>query len=120
MRKTFLILSLAAALVLPAIASGTSYAPKKEYPTGPARQACKTERDDHPEQFQTTYANKHGRHAFRRCVRQKVRAAVKGCREERKSGKEAFREKYGDEKGRHAFRSCVRQNEGSVAMPSST
>jgi hypothetical protein len=117
MRKTLLTLALAAALAVPAIASGTSYAPKHHYPTGPARQACKTERDDHPELFQTTYANKDGKHAFRRCVRQKVRAAVKGCREERKADRDAFREKYGNEKGRHAFRRCVRQNEGSVAMP---
>ena len=117
MRKTFLTLAFAAALVVPAVASGTSYAPKHDYPTGPAGQACKTEQADHPELFQSTYANKHGKHAFRRCVRQKTRAAVKGCRAERKADKDAFREKYGNEKGRHAFRRCVKQNEGSVAMP---
>jgi hypothetical protein len=117
MRTMFLTLSLTAALAVPAVAGGTSYVPKHEYPKGPARQGCKTERDDHPDQFQTTYANKHGKHAFRRCVRQKVRAAAKGCRAERDADKDAFREKYGNQKGRHAFRRCVKQNEGSVAMP---
>jgi hypothetical protein len=117
MRKLVLTLTIAAALAVPALAGGTSYAPKPDYPTGPARQGCKTERDDHPELFQSTYANKNGKHAFRRCVRQKVHAAVKGCRAERKDDKDAFREKYGNEKGRNAFRRCVRQNEGSVAMP---
>ena len=115
MRTTFLILSLVAALAVPALASGASNT--RHYPTHRAREACKTEKADHPEQFQTTYANKNGKHAFRRCVRQKVRAAVKGCRAERKADKDAFREKYGNEKGRHAFRRCVRQNESSVAMP---
>ena len=117
MRKTLLTLALAAMLAVPAVATGTSYAPHRDYPTGPARQGCKTERDDHPEQFQATYANKNGKHAFRRCVRQKVRAAVKGCRAERKEDRDAFREKYANEKGKHAFRRCVRQNQGSVAMP---
>jgi hypothetical protein len=116
MRKTLLTLSLAAALVVPAVASGTSYVPQKDYPTARARHACKIEQADHPEQFQTSYANKNGKHAFRRCVRQKVRAAVKGCRAERKADKDAFREKYGNENGRNAFRRCVRQNESSVAM----
>jgi hypothetical protein len=117
MRKTLLTLAVVSALAVPAVANGTSKVPAKHYPTGPARQACKTERADHPELFQETYANKHGKHAFRRCVRQKVRAAVKGCRAERQADKEAFREKYGNENGRHAFRRCVRQNQASVAMP---
>jgi hypothetical protein len=117
MRKTFLTLAFAAALAVPAAAGGTSYVPQKHYPTDRAREACKTEKADHPELFQTAYANKHGKHAFRRCVRQKVRGGVKHCRAERKADKDAFREKYGNEKGRHAFRRCVRENEASVAMP---
>jgi hypothetical protein len=117
MRHAFVTLALVAALAVPAVASGTSYAPQKHYPTGPARQGCKTERDDHPELFQSTYADKNGKHAFRRCVHQKVHAAVKGCRAERKDDRDAFREKYGNENGKNAFRRCVRQNEGSVAMP---
>jgi hypothetical protein len=56
-------------------------------------------------------ANKNGRHAFRRCVRQHVRQSRQTCRTERKADPAAFKAKYGNEKGHHAFRRCVRQHE---------
>jgi hypothetical protein len=114
MRKTFLTLSLAAALAVPALANGHSTAGSNQ-PTGPARQACKAERESDPAAFQEKYANKNGKHAMGRCVRQRVRQAVKSCRAERKEDKDAFRERYGNEKGRHAFRRCVRQREGEMS-----
>ena len=105
MRKVLLLVAVAAMLV-PATAQ--SHRPHRAG-TGPAAQACKAERDADPAAFKAKYANKHGRHAFRRCVRQHVRAARKKCREERAADREAFREKYGNERGRHAFRRCVRE-----------
>ena len=109
MRKTFLILSLAAALAVPALADGHARHPG----TAPARHACKDERNADQAAFQEKYANKNGKRAFRRCVRQHVRQAAKSCRAERKEGgADAFRAKYGNDKGRHAFRRCVRQHEG--------
>jgi hypothetical protein len=77
-----------------------------------AAAACKAERQADKDAFKAKYANKRGRHAFRRCVRQHLRQAAQTCRAERRADKDAFRTKYGNEKGRHAFRRCVRQHAG--------
>ena len=112
MRKTILTLSLAAALAVPALANGTSYAPKHYM----AKQACKDEREADRDAFKEKYANENGRHAFRRCVRQHVRQARRTCRAERKQDKEAFRDKYAYENGEHAFFLCVREHEADPVV----
>ena len=77
-----------------------------------AAAACKAERQADKAAFKAKYANKNGKHAFRRCVRQHERQAKQTCRAERKADKAAFRTKYGNKKGRKAFRRCVRQHAG--------
>ena len=67
-----------------------------------------------PHRFRQKYANKNGRHAFRRCVRQHVKQARQTCRTERSTGVIAFRQKYANKNGRHAFRRCVRQHAGDT------
>src|ERR1700712_3184702 len=51
----------------------------------PARTACRTERAADPAAFTTKYANKKGKRANVRCVRQHVRQARKTCRTERQN-----------------------------------
>ena len=69
MRKFIVVTALLALLAVPALAVGNGGG--KEHPgAGPAVAACKSERDADPAAFKTKYANKNGRHAFRRCVRQ--------------------------------------------------
>src|SRR3954453_11788745 len=77
----------------------------------PAVAACKSERQADKAAFKTKYANKNGKHAFRRCVAAHVRQARKTCRAERKADPAAFKTKYGNKKGKHAARRCVRQHE---------
>jgi hypothetical protein len=108
MKKLTILIALVALLAVPAFASGHG---RNHAGIKPAVTACKSERDADKTAFKTKYANKHGRHAMRRCVVQHVRQAVKTCRSERKADRAAFRTKYGNEKGRHAFRRCVRQHE---------
>lgn len=116
MRKT-LLLALIAVLALSGVA-GAHGNGKARAVAGPAKQACKAERAADPAAFKLKYANANGKRAFRRCVRQHVRAAVKGCRAERKADKEAFKTKYANANGKRAFRRCVRQHSGdSVPVP---
>ena len=115
MRKTFLSLALAAALAVPALAQGTSYAPKHWV----AKEACKQERAADKDAFKTKYANENGRHAFRRCVRQHVRQAKKTCRAERKADEGAFRDKYADKNGKGAVGNCRMQHEDDPVEPKS-
>ena len=108
MRKTLLTLTLAAALAVPGLAGGTSYAPKHYV----AKDTCRSERETNKDAFREKYANENGKHAFRRCVRQHVRQARRTCRAEREiAGKEAFREKYGAETGEDAWYNCMREHE---------
>ena len=110
MRKLILATALTALLAVPTLADGHG---KRHHPAvKAAAAACKSERDADPAAFKAKYANEKGRHAFRRCVRQHLRQAVKTCREERKADPDAFKTKYANEKGRHAFRRCVRQHAG--------
>ena len=80
------------------------------YGTGVAAKTCKTERTADPAAFKTKYANKNGKRAFQRCVRQHVRAAYKTCRAERAADLAAFKTKYGNKNAKRAFRRCVRQH----------
>src|SRR5690242_11412324 len=101
MQKLTILIALLALLAVPALASGHG---RKHHPgVKPAVTACKSERDADAAAFKTKYANKHGRRAMQRCVRQHVRQAVKNCRAERKADSAAFKTKYGNAKGRHAF-----------------
>jgi hypothetical protein len=110
LKKFMVLVALLALLAVPALASG--HAKHRHHAgTGPAVAACKSERQADPAAFKTKYANKNGRHAFRRCVRQHVRQANKTCRAERNADPAAFKTKYGNENGKHAFRRCVRQHE---------
>jgi ribosomal protein L19E len=110
LRKFIVLTALLALLAVPAFAvghgKGAHHASVK-----PAKAACKSEREADPAAFQTKYANEKGKRAFRRCVRQHVRQAVKTCREEREADPAAFQTKYANEKGKRAFRRCVRQHE---------
>jgi hypothetical protein len=110
LRKFTVLIALLALLAVPAFASGHA---KRHHGAGvkPAVAACKSERQADPAAFKTKYANKKGKHAFRRCVAQHVRQARKTCRAERKADPAAFKTKYANEKGKHAFRRCVRQHE---------
>ncbi|HKP90970.1 MAG TPA: hypothetical protein VJT75_13470 [Thermoleophilaceae bacterium] len=107
MRKTIIALGLAVALAVPALAQGTSYAPKHYG----AKKACRDERAADKDAFKERYANENGRHAFRRCVRQHVRHAKAVCRAERETDPEAFKEKYASDRGTEAFGRCVREHE---------
>jgi hypothetical protein len=112
LRKLIVLTAVLALLAIPAFAVGKSDGGgKKHSGVGPAVAACKSERDADPAAFKGKYANKNGRHAFRRCVHQHVRQARQACRAERDADPAAFKAKYGNEKGRHAFRRCVRQHE---------
>jgi hypothetical protein len=115
MRKTFLALSLVAALAIPALAHGTSYVPKGTV----AKQACKDERNADGDAFKAKYANDKGKHAFRRCVRQHRRQARKTCRAERKADKQAFKQKYGDPTQNYgdAFLRCQFEHEDDPVEP---
>jgi hypothetical protein len=79
-----------------------------------AAKACKAERSADLAAFRQKYANKNGRHAFRRCVRQHVKQARQTCKAERSTDVAAFRQKYANKNGRHAFRRCVRQHAGDT------
>ena len=85
---------------------------QKHRVAGPARKACKAERAADPAAFQEKYANKKGKRAGRRCVRQHVRSARRACRAKRAADPAAFRAKYANENGRRAGRRCVRQHSG--------
>ena len=108
MRKAAVPMLAVLALAVPGLAGAHGKAHKA---VGPAVQACKQERSADPAAFRAKYANKNGKHAFRRCVARHVRQAVKTCRAERKSDPAAFKTKYANAKGKHAFRRCVRQHE---------
>ena len=110
MKKLMALVALLALLAVPAFASGHA---KRHHHAGvhPAVAACKAERQADKAAFKTKYANKNGKHAFRRCVAAHVRQAAKTCRAERKADQAAFKTKYGNKKGKNAFRRCVRQHE---------
>lgn len=109
MRKFTVFIALLALLAVPALSSG--HAKKHGAGVKPAVAACKSERTADPAAFKAKYANKKGKHAFRRCVAAHVRQAKKTCRAERKADPAAFKTKYGNKKGKHASRRCVRQHE---------
>ena len=112
MKKFTVLVALIALLAVPAFASG--HAKRHHHHRagiGPAVAACKAERKADPTAFKTKYANKNGKHAFRRCVSAHVRQAGKTCRAERKADKAAFKTKYANKRGKNAFRRCVRQHE---------
>ncbi len=111
MRKLITLVAVALMAIAPAAADAAQKGHGK-VGTKQARAACKAERQQDKAAFKAKYANKNGKHAFRRCVRQHVRQAKQTCREERSADKAAFRTKYGNGKGRHAFRRCVRQHSG--------
>jgi hypothetical protein len=69
LKKFTVLIALLALLAVPAFASGHA---KRNHRAGvgPATAACKSERKADPAAFKTKYANKHGKRAFRRCVRQ--------------------------------------------------
>jgi hypothetical protein len=110
LRKFTVLIALLALLAVPAFASG--HAKKGHHAaTKPAAAACKAERKADPAAFKAKYANKKGKHAFRRCVARHVRQAAKTCRAERKADPAAFKTKYANKNGKRAFRRCVRQHE---------
>lgn len=114
MRKT---VSLAILLVVAFTGVATAEAPTHHGVAGPAKQGCKAERTSDGEAFKTKYANDSGKRAFRRCVKQHLRSAVKACRAERKTDKAAFKTKYANDNGKHAAKRCVNQHSGD-AIPS--
>jgi hypothetical protein len=63
------------------------------------------------------YISDSGKRAFRRCVIQHLRNAVKACRAERKTDKAAFKTKYANDNGKHATTRCVNRHSGD-AIPS--
>ncbi len=105
--KGLIALALVAVFVVGSV--GTAQA-RPHYANGPAAKACKAERTADKPAFKTKYANKNGKRAFARCVRQHVRAAKKSCRAERKADKAAFKTKYANKRGKRAFLRCVRQH----------
>jgi cytochrome c2 len=109
LKKLIAIAALIAMMAVPAFASG--HAKRHHAAVHPAVAACKSERQADPAAFKTKYANKNGKHAFRRCVAAHVRQAAKTCRAERKADPAAFKTKYANKKGKNAFRRCVRQHE---------
>jgi hypothetical protein len=68
MRKLTVLIALLALLAVPAFASG--HAKPHQRAVHPAVAACKAERKADPTAFKTKYANKNGKHAVVRCVRQ--------------------------------------------------
>jgi hypothetical protein len=120
LKKTALIGGVAAlALALPGAAIAKHHG--HHHPgAGPAVAACKAERAADPAAFKTKYANKNGKHAFRRCVRQHVRQAKATCRAERKADPAAFKTKYANKKGKRAFVRCVRQHESDPVAASAS
>ena len=111
MRKFIALGALLALLAVPAFAVGHGKGKGHHVSAKEAVAACKSERDADPAAFKAKYANKNGKHAFKRCVRQHVRQAKQTCRAEREADPTAFKAKYGNENGKHAFRRCVRQHE---------
>jgi hypothetical protein len=109
LKKFTVLVALLALLAVPTLASG--HAKRHHAGVGPAAAACKSERKADQAAFKTKYANKNGKHAFRRCVAAHVRQAAKTCRAERKTDQAAFKTKYGNKNGKNAFRRCVRQHE---------
>jgi hypothetical protein len=109
LKKLTVLIALMALLAVPAFASG--HAKRHHHAIQPAVAACKSERQADPAAFKAKYANKKGKHAFRRCVAAHVRQAAKTCRAERKADPAAFKTKYANKNGKHAFRRCVRQHE---------
>jgi hypothetical protein len=107
LKKLIILVALVALMAVPALASAKHHHPGVK----PAVAACKSERQADKAAFKTKYANKNGKHAFRRCVAAHVRQARKTCRAERKADAAAFKTKYANEKGKNAFRRCVRQHE---------
>jgi hypothetical protein len=110
LKKLTVLVALLALMAMPAFASG--HAKRHHHAgVGPAASACKSERKADQAAFKTKYANKHGKHAFRRCVAAHVRQAAKTCRAERKADPAAFKTKYANKRGKNAARRCVRQHE---------
>jgi hypothetical protein len=109
LKKLTVLVALLAIMAVPTLASG--HARHRHAGLKPAIAACKSERQADKAAFKTKYANKNGKHAFRRCVAAHVRQARKTCRAERKTDPAAFKTKYANEKGKRAFRRCVRQHE---------
>ena len=109
LKKLIALAALMALLAVPAFAAG--HAKRHHAAIHPAVAACKSERKADPAAFKTKYANKKGKHAFRRCVAAHVRQTAKTCRTERRADPAAFKTKYGNKKGKKAFRRCVRQHE---------
>jgi hypothetical protein len=112
LKKFTVLVALLALLAVPAFASG--HAKRHHARVGPAVAACKSERQADKAAFKTKYANKNGKHAFRRCVAAHVRQARKTCRAERKADPAAFKTKYANKKGKNAARRCVRQHEADA------
>lgn len=113
MRKKSMTLLVVGVMALPAVADG--HKRDRVAGSGAAAKACKAERAADAAAFKAEYANENGKRAFRRCVRQRVRAARKACRAEREADPAAaFKAKYANENGKHAGRRCVRQNAGTT------
>jgi hypothetical protein len=110
-RKTIVVVALLALLAVPTFALGNGNGKGNQGSAGPAVAACKAERQADPAAFKAKYANKKGKHAFKRCVARHERQARKTCRAERNADPAAFKTKYANKKGKHAFRRCVRQHE---------
>lgn len=111
MRKT---VSLAILMVLAFAGVAGAEGPTHHGVAGPAKQACKAERASDGATFKTKYANDGGKRAFRRCVVQHLRSAVKACRAERKTDKAAFKTKYANDHGKRAAKRCVGQHSGDA------
>jgi hypothetical protein len=112
LKKLIVLLALLSLMAVPALASG--HAKRHHAMVKPAVAACKSERQADKAAFKTKYANKNGKHAFRRCVAAHVRQARKTCRAERKADPAAFKAKYGNKNGKKASRRCVRQHEADA------
>jgi hypothetical protein len=111
-RKFVLFSVLIALLAVPSVAMGHGKGHHARAGVKQAAAACKTERAADPAAFKAKYANKNGKHAFRRCVARHIHQANKTCRAERKADPAAFKTKYANKNGKHAFRRCVRQHAG--------
>jgi hypothetical protein len=129
-RKFGLVISIAAALALPAVASAERSPSDFEN----ASKFCKALRAEMgTSTFRSTYGKKHGRrNAFGRCVRQAASEdaaslkdeldAARSCRAERKRDPDEFATTYGSNRNhRNAFGKCVsqhvREGEGDDESP---
>jgi hypothetical protein len=114
LKKLILVVVVVAGIAFPTAASSHSGHGKGHHKAGTAqaRKACRAERQADPAAFRAKYANKNGKRAMRRCVRQRRRAARQTCRAERRADPAAFKAKYANKKGKRAFRRCVRQHAG--------